>query len=118
MMSLVNLIVLKVHNIERSKNFYSQFGFIFQSEQHGNGPQHYSCNINGLIFEIYPASTDLNNLTQNIRLGFQVKNLPQFIEHLIDIEKIILQPQQTSFGFRAVIQNHDGHIIELTETSK
>lgn len=29
---LINLIVLKVENIERSKNFYRQFGLEFQTE--------------------------------------------------------------------------------------
>ena len=114
----INLIVLKVQNIERSKIFYSQFGLIFQSEQHGNGPQHYSCIINGLVFELYPASTNLNNPTQNIRLGFHVENLSQLFETIFDAEKIITPPQNTLFGFRAVIMNHDGHIIELTEESK
>ena len=111
----INLIVLKVQNIERSKNFYSQFGLIFQSEQHGNGPRHYSCNLNEIIFEIYPASTDLRNLTQNIRLGFHVENLSQLFTDIKDIEKIISPPQNTPFGFRAVVKNHDGHVIELTE---
>ncbi|WP_174493683.1 MULTISPECIES: VOC family protein [Acinetobacter] len=115
---LINLIVLKVENIERSKNFYRQFGLEFQTEQHGNGPQHYSCMMNGLVFEIYPAATDLSNLTQNIRLGFHVENLVELLKNMIDIEKIILQPQLTSFGFRAVIMNNDRHIIELTERSK
>ncbi|RZG78960.1 bleomycin resistance protein [Acinetobacter sp. WCHAc060033] len=101
---LINLIVLKVKNIERTRQFYSQFGLVFKSEQHGNGPEHYSCNLNGLIFEIYPALDDLSNLTQNIRLGFCVENLSQLFENITDIEKIISPPQNTPFGFRAVIK--------------
>lgn len=115
---LINLIVLKVKNIERTRQFYNQFGFVFKSEQHENGHQHYSFNINGLIFKIYPALADLSNLTQNIRLGFQVENLSQLFTNITDIEKIISPPQNTPFGFRAVIKNHDGHVIELTEISK
>ena len=114
-MMFINLIVLKVQDIERTRQFYSQFGLIFLSEKHGNGPEHYSCNLNGLIFEIYPTLADLSNLTQNIRLGFYVENLSQLFTNITDIEKIISPPQNTPFGFRAVIKNHDGHVIELTE---
>ncbi|WP_165382329.1 hypothetical protein [Acinetobacter wuhouensis] len=46
---LINLIVLKVQDIEQTCQFYNQFGLVFKSEQHENGPEHYSCNINGLI---------------------------------------------------------------------
>ncbi|WP_416240590.1 VOC family protein [Acinetobacter sp. CFCC 10889] len=34
----INLVVLKVQDIERTCQFYSQFGLSFQVEQHENGP--------------------------------------------------------------------------------
>jgi catechol 2,3-dioxygenase-like lactoylglutathione lyase family enzyme len=48
------LLVLRCANIERSKSFYELFGMAFKKEQHGNGPQHYSCADESGVFELYP----------------------------------------------------------------
>lgn len=46
--------VLAVDDIERMKAFLEQFGLVFVHEKHGDGPEHYSCERNGKVLEIYP----------------------------------------------------------------
>ncbi|MCK0472476.1 hypothetical protein [Halalkalibacter sp. APA_J-10(15)] len=49
----INLVVISSLNIEKSVTFYEALGLIFKKEQHGNGPEHYACEIGNLVFEIY-----------------------------------------------------------------
>lgn len=112
---MLNLIVLKVKDIELTAQFYAALGIQFQAEQHGTGPVHYSAMLGDTVLEIYPAGSDAD-VTTNIRLGFTVQCLRQTIELLKRLSiHIKAEPKQTSWGFRAVVTNNDGHVIELTE---
>ena len=46
--------VMRVEEIDKVKDFLSYFGLIFVKEKHGNGPEHYACEKNGKVLEIYP----------------------------------------------------------------
>ena len=48
-------LVITCSNIDKTKDFLEgNFGLKFKKEQHGNGPEHYSCSQNGQVLEIYP----------------------------------------------------------------
>ncbi len=48
-------LVITVNNIDRVREFLEHnFGLVFTKEQHGTGPEHYACEMNGKVFEIYP----------------------------------------------------------------
>jgi catechol 2,3-dioxygenase-like lactoylglutathione lyase family enzyme len=71
----ISLLVLRCENIEASKGFYERLGLVFQKEKHGRGPEHYSSEHDGVVFELYPnkgVSPD-----DNTRLGFKVSNLQE-----------------------------------------
>lgn len=63
--------VIRVADIERSKNFYAGLGLSFRQEQHGDGPVHYASEVNGVVIELYPASRN-SPVSTSIRLGFSV----------------------------------------------
>jgi catechol 2,3-dioxygenase-like lactoylglutathione lyase family enzyme len=66
----LTLFVLRVTDLERSRAFYACLGLELVSEQHGNGPPHYSCRLGDPVMELYPASDQQPR--SNVRLGLQV----------------------------------------------
>ena len=48
-------LVLRCQDIDRTQIFYSALGLQFEFEQHGNGPGHYSCDLGGIVLELYPV---------------------------------------------------------------
>ncbi|MCB0318770.1 MAG: VOC family protein [Bdellovibrionales bacterium] len=90
----INLLVIKVRNLEDSVAFYKLLGIEFEEHKHDNGPKHYAAIINDFVFEIYPAQE--GSLTENtVRIGFCTENIEvtrdllkeQAVEFLHDIEK-------------------------------
>lgn len=48
------ILVIRTDNIIKMKDFFNKFGLDFEKEQHGQGPEHYACQIGNDVFEIYP----------------------------------------------------------------
>jgi len=110
----LNLIVIRVEDLFKSKKFYETLGIEFDYEQHGKGEKHLSTMLEGMIFEIYPRKNNLN--TSAVRLGFRVSSVDKIIEKLEKIEAVILSPPKNStWGRRAVILDPDNHKIELID---
>lgn len=108
-----NLLVLRSKNINRSVEFYNLLGFQFERHSHGKGPEHFSTSVDGFVFEIYPAR-DENDLTTNTRIGFRVDSVDQVIEILQESNAhILIEPNDSPWGRRAVVQDFDGHTVEL-----
>ena len=113
----LNLLVLKSHNIHALKNQYEALGLIFDYHQHGEkSPWHYSTDIDGLIFEIYPLSPK-KEVDNSTRLGFEVENIEQTIEKMLIQNWVIKNPlKTTSYGTVAVLQDMEGRKIEIKNT--
>ena len=100
---MINLLVFRTDDLPNTVKFFENLlDLSFVEEQHGNGPVHYSVELNGCIFEIYPG-----NPTTNIRLGFKVQNLDKALSSLD--EKIIISKTETN----AVILGPENCKIEL-----
>ena len=54
----LNLVVIRSPDIERACRFYSALGLAFTKHAHGTGPEHYACEIGGIVFEIYPRKSE------------------------------------------------------------
>ena len=112
----INLVVIKTHKIHELQAFYSYLGCTFDYHQHGQGVFHYSTNINGIVFEIYPLPKKIVETDTTTRLGFEVENLDTLIENLKkQAATILTQPVQTEYGYMAIIEDLDGRKIELVE---
>ncbi|MDY6901712.1 MAG: VOC family protein [Cyanobacteriota bacterium] len=108
----INLIVIRVKDLETSKKFYETLGINFVYEQHGKGEKHLSAVLEEIVFEIYPSSNNVD--TSQLRLGFRVSSVDKVIEKLQAIETdIISPPKDSQWGRRAVILDPDGYKIEL-----
>lgn len=81
---ILNLVVIRSANLEIAISFYKILGLNFEREKHGNGPVHYSCVMNGIVFEIYPTKTeDSDPLTKDsTMIGFRVESIETILESL------------------------------------
>lgn len=111
--ALLNLVVLRSSDIHRAAGFYRTFGLEFTLHRHGNGPEHYSTELDGLVFEIYPASPKAGPST-GTRIGFLVEAVEVLIPNLVaEGAQIVTAPTGSEWGRRAVVKDPDGHSIEL-----
>jgi len=112
----VNLIVVRTKNIKELAEFYERFGIKFEYHRHGNGPFHYSTELEKTVFEIYPLLKSQEKADKSLRLGFDVKELDKLILELdkkgIEVTK---RPTKSEWGYFAVIKDLDGRKIELKE---
>jgi catechol 2,3-dioxygenase-like lactoylglutathione lyase family enzyme len=113
--SKLNLVVLRVADIERSAAFYRVLGLQFAKHAHGSGPQHYASETDGFVFELYPASAE-QPVSASARIGFKVEDVDALVSKLAGIEgaNVISVPKDSEWGRRAVIADPDGHRVELT----
>jgi lactoylglutathione lyase len=111
----LNLVVLRSPDRQRLASFYEQLGLVFVQHRHGSGPEHHSCEAGQVVFEIYPL-LEGTTATTATRLGFAVDNVDVSVERLTAAGGIVVSPPQASpWGRRAVIDDPDGHRVELTE---
>ncbi|HSI64558.1 MAG TPA: VOC family protein [Candidatus Saccharimonadia bacterium] len=111
----INLVVLRSADLARAAAFYTVLGLKFTLHRHGSGPEHYSAELPGGVFELYPLSKD-GASTSGTRIGFRVPNVDAAIEALSGYPEAVLTPAKDSeWGRRAVVADPDGHRVELLE---
>ena len=111
----LNLVVLRSPDIARAADFYSRLGLQFSQHRHGNGPEHYSAELPGGVFELYPLSADAAS-TLGTRIGFRVPSIDVALAALSDYPNAIVTPARDSeWGRRAVVVDPDGHRVELLD---
>ena len=112
---MLNLLVLRVQELERSMTFYRLLGLEFQSHQHGKGSLHYAAELGIITFELYPC-TEKYPVSSSTRIGFHIEDMDKTIKVLEEKENTILsKPKLTEWGLRAVVLDPDEHRVELVE---
>ena len=113
---MLNLLVIRTSDPEKLKTQYEYLGFSFVYHNHENGPFHYSTNINGVIFEIYPLTKSMTKADGSLRLGFDIENLENKLEELRKTDwNIISEIKETQWGNCSIIQDLDGRKVELKQ---
>ena len=114
----LNLVVIRAADLECAAQFYQLLGLTFTKHRHGNGPEHYSAETNACVFEIYPRRNETDS-TASVRLGFQVTDIDNLIHELADAGvKIVTEPATSEWGRRAVVEDPDGHHIEIVSRKR
>lgn len=54
----MNVLVLKTHRVDETKAHFETMGLSFVAEKHGSGPDHWACEVDGRVLEIYPVGRD------------------------------------------------------------
>ncbi len=107
----IKLIVIRTAEPQKLAEFYSLFGLTFNYHKHGISPYHYSADIDGLIFEIYPLAKNQSEVETHLRLGFEIDNFEETLATLMS--QGLSEPKQTDFGVIAIVTDPDGRKIEL-----
>ena len=102
-----SLLVIRCQDIETSKAFYEALGLTFSKEKHGGGAEHYSSEIEGFVFEIYPSSS--TKAQDNTRLGFEVPDLQVRLPNLEISETYEFEGKKVY-----ILIDPDGRKIELS----
>ena len=68
----INLLVLRVADVEISRSFYAYLGLDLIPEKHGTGPLHYSCTMQETVMEIYPCA-DAGARGGGLRFGLRAQ---------------------------------------------
>lgn len=113
-MPRLNLVVIRARDAARLADFYSVIGLSFIQHRHGAGPEHFAAESEGWVFEIYPVDRD-EETTRNLRVGFAVKDVKATVSNLVEAgAKVIRAPMDSPWGLRAVVQDLEGHKVEIT----
>ena len=111
----INLVVVRSSDLPKAVAFYSRLGLEFRQHRHGKGPEHFSAELPGCVFELYPAEPG-GPSTLGTRLGFRVASVDAALAALSDDPTAILSPAKDSeWGRRAVVTDPDGHRVELVQ---
>lgn len=111
----LGLVVIRARDMAASRTFYESLGLTFQEEKHGGGPAHLSSTATGVVFEIYPRRSDADS-TSAVRIGFTVESIESVLANVGSAPgAVVTPPKTTQWGRRAVVQDPDGHTIELLE---
>ncbi|HEV7298934.1 MAG TPA: VOC family protein [Tepidisphaeraceae bacterium] len=113
----LNLVVLRVSDIDRSAAFYGLLGLTFTKHAHGSGPQHYASESDGFVFELYPATAE-QPVSASARIGFTVADVDDATSKLAATPgaRVVTAPKDSEWGRRAVVADLDGHRVELVTT--
>jgi lactoylglutathione lyase len=112
-----DLLVIRSPDMERAVKFYQSLGLVFTRHRHGTGPEHYSAERDGFVFEIYPRPEGAES-TCGIRFGFLVDDVDSIIPLLIDSGgTLVAKPTKSEWGYRAVLKDLDGNTVELKRAS-
>ena len=118
-MATLSLIVLRCVDLEASRTFYAALGLCFETEQHGNGPVHYSCQLGDLVLELYPGkpgSAPARTVGGATMHGFRVTSLDAVLSSLrVQQAEIVHPPSDSPWGRRAIVLDPDGRAVELTQ---
>jgi catechol 2,3-dioxygenase-like lactoylglutathione lyase family enzyme len=110
----LNLVVLRVADVDRSAAFYGLLGLAFVKHAHGSGPQHYAWECDGFVFELYPGSAE-QPVSASTRIGFRVADVDGAASRLGAAAgaKVVSAPKDSEWGRRAVVADPDGYRVEL-----
>jgi lactoylglutathione lyase len=113
----LSLIVLRVADFERSAAFYRLLGLSFTQHAHGSEPVHYTCEADGMVFELYPSSRE-HPVSASTRIGFTVPDVSETVAQLAASlsARVLSQPKESKWGWRSVLTDTDGHRVELVQT--
>jgi len=111
---ILNLLVLRARDPRQLAHFYGQLGLDFQPEKHGSGPEHMACAMTQSTIEIYPSAG--SSTTTGTRIGFAVADVEEAVGLALSAQGTVRSaPKRGQWGVRAVIEDPEGHIVELTE---
>lgn len=111
----VSLLVLRAADLEAAHEFYSALGLSFTREKHGSGPEHFSCEADGFVLELYPLKDD-STADNTTMIGIRVVDLDEALAKLTALQ---IAPKsgtrESEWGRWASVLDPDGRTVRLSE---
>lgn len=108
----LNLLVIRSPDIDRAARFFQALGLLIERHAHG-GVEHYTSEVDGFVFEIYPLKLG-SAPTTAARFGFAVDSVDELVSMVSAIGAVVVEaPHDSEWGRRAVVKDLDGHVVEL-----
>lgn len=131
MVYALNLVVIRAHDLERSRRFYEAIGLKFQLFDYGYGARSMHAPVPPdapLVLDIKqegipPPCTHVEIHTLNKdeaihrqQIGFFVGSVHAAVKAAVEAGGAMLaKPAQWPYGWRAAVSDPDGHRVELSE---
>lgn len=112
---ILNLLVIRVKDLDAARLFYEAIGLVFELHKHGRGAEHLASGDGDAapLLEIYPLRGGQTPTTE-VRLGFHVNDVDPCIENLLKVGGSVIEAtHESEWGRRAVVQDPEGHKVEL-----
>jgi catechol 2,3-dioxygenase-like lactoylglutathione lyase family enzyme len=110
---LMSLLVIRAGDLERSRAFYSKLGLELSPEKHGDGPFHYSSELDGTVIELYPTKAP----TASLRVGLRIPTPEIAVQSLMSSGFLKEAPSyitRDSGPSVCVVRDPDGNTVELS----
>ena len=97
----LKLVVIRTADLDQLICFYTCLGIEFTHHRHGSGPFHAAADLDGVVFEIYPAKKP-EDVDRTTRLGFSVLELEASIASIRSSGMTVVEePQMTEWGLKS-----------------
>jgi lactoylglutathione lyase len=110
MVTGITLVVLRCRDLVASRGFYAALGLELVREQHGSGPEHWSCRIGSTVVELYPGEGSGPTVG---RIGFGVSDVAAAVQRLLGAGGRLESPRG-EVRDHAIVVDPDGTKVELT----
>jgi hypothetical protein len=111
----IELLVLRCHDIEATRAFYDQLGFVFSLEKHGSGPEHFACESDGFVLELYPSSD--RHPPDKVRFGFALTLSADSSGDILQYPnlKVLRTPDVIGNRLVMLLEDPDGRKVEISQ---
>lgn len=113
MQAELNLLVLRCRDLAECRAFYEVLGLAFVEHAHGSGPMHFACEIDGFVFELYPAAAASG--ADQTGVGFSVEKLDAVRDCFVRLGFSPAEIKQTEWGVSFVVRDPDGRRVEIKQ---
>ena len=113
----VGALILFTDKLEALVEFYRAIGVPLELEQHDDGPLHHACELGLTHFAIFESNS---GTPPEFRSGgssfpgFTVNSLEDALEAAKSLNaEVVQQPTEYPWGWRALVKDPDGRVLEL-----
>jgi hypothetical protein len=114
----IGLLVLRCNDIEVTRAFYDQLGFVFSLEKHGSGPEHFACERDGFVLELYPSSD--RHPPDKVRFGLALTLSADSSGDILQYPnlKVLRTPDVVGNRLVMLLEDPDGRKVEISQALK
>ena len=118
----LNLVVLRCHDLGRSRRFYDAVGLRFVDDLDGGRPPHLAATLpGGTVVELYSAAEATTTVpglgARDPRLGFAVEHIDAVVAQIERLggEVVVPPAEADDHTRRAIVVDPDGRRVELLD---